>query len=174
MIILSEVLIMKLETLFLKISVVLIGIPILVLCIIGLPWLINNPVNPKYATVIYPIITCIYISVIPFILALYQALKLLGFIDRNNAFSELSVKALKNIKFCAFAISILYAIAMPFIFVLAELDDAPGLILIGMAFTFAPIIIGIFAAVLQMLLKNAMDIKKDNDAYNEFYKTIEI
>jgi hypothetical protein len=154
---------MKIETLFLKIAVVLIGIPILVLCILGVPWLINNPANPNYAHLLYPILICMYVSVIPFFIALYQALRLLSYIDKNKAFTESSVKALKNIKFCAFTISILYAAAMPFIFGVADKDDAPGLVLFGLVFVFAPVVIAIFAAVLQMLLRNAIDIKKDND-----------
>lgn len=45
----------------------------------------------------------------------------------------------------------------------ADADDAPGVVLIGMAITFAPIAIVVFAAVLQKLLKNAIDIKSEND-----------
>ena len=56
-----------------------------------------------------------YVSVIPFFVALYQAFKLLSYIDKNQAFSELSVKALKNIKYCAITISILYVVIMPFV-----------------------------------------------------------
>jgi hypothetical protein len=52
---------------------------------------------------------------------------------------------------------------MPFIFGVADKDDAPGLVLFGLVFVFAPVVIAKFAAVLQMLLRNAIDIKKDND-----------
>jgi hypothetical protein len=104
-----------------------------------------------------------YVSVIPFFIALCQALRLLGYIDKNKAFSESAVRALKSIKLCAFTISILYAAAMPFIYGVAEKDDAPGLILFGLIFIFASVVIAIFAAVLQILLRNAIDIKKDND-----------
>ena len=40
-----------------------------------------------------------YVAAIPFFVALYQAFKLLSYIDKNQAFSELSVKALKKIKY---------------------------------------------------------------------------
>ncbi|MDM5326781.1 helix-turn-helix domain-containing protein [Neobacillus sp. CF12] len=39
-----------------------------------------------------------YVSAIPFYFALYQAFTLLSYIDKNKAFSEISVKALKKIK----------------------------------------------------------------------------
>jgi hypothetical protein len=160
----SEVLFMKQgTTLFLKIAVFIIGTPVLALCIFGLPWLANNPVNPDYAHILYPILIIMYVSVIPFFVALYQAFKLLNYIDKNKAFSELSVKALKNIKYCAITISGLYVVGMPFFYILAELDDAPGVILIGMLFIFASMVIAVFAAVLQRLLQEAIDIKSEND-----------
>ena len=98
------------STLFLKIAVFLIGTPVLALGIFGFTWLPNNPVNPDYAHILYPIVIGMYVSVIPFFVALYQAFKLLSYIDRNQAFSELSVKALKKIKFCALTISGLYVV----------------------------------------------------------------
>jgi hypothetical protein len=150
-------------TLFLKIAVILIGIPILALSIFGLPWLANNPANPDYAHMLYPIVVGMYVSVIPFFAALYQAFKLLSYIDKNQAFSELSVKALKNIKFCALTISGLYVVILPFVFLVAQQDDAPGLIIVGMVPTFASMVIAVFAALLQKLLKDAIDIKSEND-----------
>ena len=78
------------------------------------------------------ILMVMYVSAIPFYMALYQAFKLLTYIDKNQAFSELSVQALKKIKNCAITISGLYVVVLPFVFILAELDDAPGLVIIGM------------------------------------------
>jgi hypothetical protein len=144
-------------------AVFLIGTPVLALCIYGLFWLANNPANPDYAHMLYPIVIGMYVSVIPFFVALYQAFKLLSYIDKNQAFSELSVKALKNIKFCALTISGLYVVILPFVFLVAQLDDAPGLIIIGMVPAFASMVIAVFAAVLQKLLKDAIDIKSEND-----------
>ncbi|GKU84910.1 DUF2975 domain-containing protein [Niallia sp. NCCP-28] len=150
-------------TLFLKLAVIFIGIPVLVLGILGLPWLAKNPVNPDYAYILYPIVIGLYVSTIPFYVALYQAFKLLGYIDRNKAFSEISVKALNNIKKCAITIIVIYMLVMPFVYFLADLDDAPGLVIIGMVPIFASMIIAVFAAVLQRLLQEAIDIKSEND-----------
>jgi hypothetical protein len=151
------------STLFLKIALFLIGAPVLSVCIYGLTWLPYNSVNPDYAHILYPIIIGMYVSVIPFFVALYQAYKLLSFIDKNQAFSELSVKALKKIKFCAILISGLYVVIEPFVFLVADLDDAPGLVIIGMVPIFASLVIAVFAAVLQRLLQEAIDIKSEND-----------
>jgi hypothetical protein len=154
---------MKRETLFLKIAVFLIGTPVLALCVFGLPWLAKDAAGSELAYLIYGILVVMYVSAIPFFVALYQAIRLLSYIDKNNAFSELSVKALKNIKYCATTISIVYVAGMPLFYLMGEKDDAPGVILIGMMFVFAPLVIAVFAAVLQKLLKNAIDIKSEND-----------
>ncbi|MFF5396224.1 DUF2975 domain-containing protein [Peribacillus butanolivorans] len=152
-------------TLFLKIAVILIGIPVLALCIFLVPEI------AKFAAELYPDMTYIkylvlidlYASAIPFYFALYQAFKLLSYIDKNKAFSELSVRALKKIKYCAITISILYVVGMPLFYLIAELDDAPGIILIGLVIIFASMVIAVFAAVLQRLLQEAIDIKSEND-----------
>ncbi|WP_413407369.1 DUF2975 domain-containing protein [Paenibacillus amylolyticus] len=150
-------------TIFLKLAVLLIGVPILALCIFGIPWLANNPVNPNYAGALYPIVIIMYVSVIPFIVALYQAFRLLSYIDKNEAFSLMSVKSLKTIKYCAIVISSLYFVMLPFVYVVAEKDDAPGLIIMGMVPVFASLVIAVFSAVLQRLLQEAIDIKSEND-----------
>ncbi len=54
-------------------------------------------------------------------------------------------------------------VALPFVYIMAEVDDAPGLIVIGMVPIFASMVIAVFAAVLQRLLKEAIDIKAEND-----------
>ncbi|MED3795291.1 MULTISPECIES: DUF2975 domain-containing protein [Niallia] len=150
-------------TLFLKLAVILIGIPVLALGIWGVFDLTKNPVNPEYAHILYPIVIGIYVSAIPFYMALYQALRILGYIDKNEAFSEVSIKALSRIKKDAIVISIIYVLMIPFIFLLAQIEDAPGLILFGMVPIFASIVIAVFAAVLQRLLQQAIDIKSEND-----------
>ena len=151
------------STLFLKMAVILMGIPVLALGIVALPWLAKNPANPDYAYMLYPLVIGMYVSVIPFFITLYQAFKLLGYIDRNESFSELSVKALKNIKFCAMIISGLYVVLLPFVAMVAQMDDAPGLIFVGMVPIFAALVIAVFAAVLQRLLQDAIHIKSEND-----------
>jgi MFS superfamily sulfate permease-like transporter len=142
-------------TLFLKIAVILIGIPVLALCIFWVPGFVNY--------LPYPILIGVYATAISFFFALYQALKLLSYIDKNKAFSELSVNALKNIKYCAITISIIYAGLIPFLLPIADADDAPGLVGFPCIIIFASFVIAVFAAVLQKLLKEVIDIKSEND-----------
>ncbi|MDF9760015.1 hypothetical protein OKW24_001788 [Peribacillus simplex] len=155
----------QVSTIFLKIAVILIGMPILALCIFLVPGIAKFAAElyPDMAYLKYLVLIDLYASAIPFYFALYQAFKLLSFIDKNKAFSELSVRALKKIKYCAITISSLYVAGMPLFYLMAEMDDAPGIILIGLVVIFASMVIAVFAAVLQRLLQEAIDIKSEND-----------
>jgi hypothetical protein len=165
----NEVLVMKKgSTLFLKSAVILIGLPVLALCLFLLPQIASEANEAAergsdLAFAVYAILMVMYVSAVPFYFALYQSFNLLTYIDRNQAFSDLSVIALKKIKNSAIIISGLYVVGLPFVYVLAEVDDAPGLILIGMGMIFAPLVVAVFAAVLQRLLKEAIDYKEEND-----------
>ena len=156
------------STLFLKVAVIFIGIPVLALCLFLLPQIANEANEAAergsdLAYVVYGILMVMYVSAVPFYFALYQSFNLLGYIDKNLAFSQMSVSALKKIKNCAIIISGLYVVALPFVAALAEVDDAPGLIIVGMVPIFASMVIAVFAAVLQRLLQEAIDIKSEND-----------
>ena len=153
------------STLFLKTVVILIGIPVLAMCIFLVPKIgaFAAELYPDIAYIKYLVFINLYATAIPYYFALYQTFKLLNYIDKNKAFSELSVQALKNIKYSALAISVLYVLSMPLFYLVAERDDAPGIIIIGMIMIFASMVIAVFAAVLQRLLKDAIDIKAEND-----------
>ena len=152
-------------TLFLKVAVILIGVPVLALCIFLVPEIGNIAAKllPEFAYIKYLVSIVFYASAIPFYFALYQAFKLLRYIDKNKAFSELSVKALKKIKFCVITISSLHVLVLPLFYLFAEKDDAPGVIFIGLVVPFASMVIAVFAAVLQKLLQEAIDIKSEHD-----------
>lgn len=88
---------------------------------------------------------------------------LLNLIDKHKAFSLKSEKALKSIKLSVFLISGLFALQMPYVFYVADRDDALGLAAIGFVFIGASFVIGTAAAVFQSLMQNAVDIKSEND-----------
>ncbi len=153
------------STLFLRLSVILIGLPILALCIFVVPNLANFAAElyPDMRYIRYLVFIVLYGGAIPFYLALYHAYKLLSYIDKNIAFSDLSVRALKAIKYCAIIISGLYVAGFPLFYLVSEKVDAPGVNVIGMMIIFASLVIAVFAAVLQRLLKESIAIKSEND-----------
>lgn len=149
----------KSSTIFLRLVIIGIAIAVAAVCIFVLPAAILSDKTGYYV----PVLLGMYVPAVPFFAALFQAFKLLNFIDQNKAFSEASVKSLKVIKYCGLAISASYVGLMPFIFVAAELDDAPGVILVGLVFIFASFVVATFAGVLQKLLQNALELKSEND-----------
>lgn len=147
------------STIILRGVIILIGLIALGLCTILFPIGIATDQTGWYR----PILIGMYVPAIPFFAALFQAWKLLSYIDKNKAFSDLSVNAFKNIKLCAGTITGLFAVGMPYIFYAADRDDAPGVAAIGFVIIFASFVIATFAAVLQSLIQNAVDIKSEND-----------
>ncbi len=147
------------STLFLRIVVYLIGLLVLGLCVFVLPAGISSDKTGDYR----PILAGLYVPAIPFFFALYQAVKILGLIEKNRVFSMRSVRALRGIKYCAIVISALFAVGMPYIFYVADNDDAPGVILLGLVIAGASVVIATAAAVFQTLLQGAVDIKSEND-----------
>lgn len=147
------------STLFLKAAVWLIGLVVLAICVLALPRGIIADETGYYR----PILAGLYVAAIPFFFALYQALKLLSYIDKNTAFSSLSIVALKKIKYCAALIALLFIAGSPYIHMAADYDDAPGVNVIGMVIIFASVVISVFAALLQELLQRVIAIKAEND-----------
>lgn len=153
------------STNFLRLVIFLIGIGVLAFCIFGLPsmWKGGSEEFPIASQALLIMLVIMEIAAIPFFIALWQAVKLLSAIDQNTAFSDVSVAALRNIKRCAITITVLGLGSVPFLFPIAEADDAPGLVVIGAVIACAPIVVAVFAAVLQQLLQNAIALKSEND-----------
>ncbi|HDR3343081.1 TPA: DUF2975 domain-containing protein [Bacillus cereus] len=152
------------STMFLKVIIFLAGISVLALCILLVPEMANFAANlyPNIAPIKYLVFIVMYGAAVPFYVALYQAFNLLQYIDENTAFSELSVKALKNIKRCAITISGLYVLSLPLFYFIAKKMDPP-IGLVGLIIVFASLVISVFAAILQRLLQEAIHIKSEND-----------
>jgi MFS family permease len=147
------------STMALKALVWLLGLIVLALCVFALP----AGIISEHAGMYRPLLLGMYIPAIPFFIGMFQTLRLLRNIDQNRAFSTDSYESLKVIKVCAFIIALLYGAALPYIFTLAQRDDAPGVVLIGLMFTFGPLAIAVCASIFQQLLSRALDIKSENE-----------
>ena len=151
----------RITTSFLKLVVYLIGIIVCGFYIVAVPDMVKQADAWYKACIIYTIIAVLLMTGIPFYLALFNTLKLLKLIDNNNAFSDLSVTALKNIKDSAISISGLYLLSTPLLYLWADKSDAPGILLIGLIVLFSSVVIATFTAVLERLLEEALAIKND-------------
>ncbi len=151
------------STLFLKVVILLIAIA----AIAGMLWFpltegraANLDLLSIYADrfIIY-----IYIGSVPFFVGLYQAFKLLNFIDANKAFSKGAVNTLKNIKFASLSLIGFIAFALFYIRFFAGGDDPAGPTMLGVIVAFAFGVIATAAGIFQKLLQNAVNIKSEND-----------
>ena len=151
------------STLFLKFVICLISIGALI-WLIWFPQLEGRAANLDLISIYKdPLILYTYIGSIPFFVALYQAFKLLGYVDTNNVFSQLAVKAVRNIKYCAITISGFIILGILYIRLFVNGDDPAGPTALGIFTTFASIVIATAAAIFERLLQNAVDIKSEND-----------
>ncbi|MGG2081534.1 DUF2975 domain-containing protein [Lysinibacillus pakistanensis] len=148
------------STFFLKIVAFLIGIVVLAVCIYWLPQaaIRDAKVRPGDYS-IYPLLICAYGVCITFSVALYQAYKLLNYININNAFSELSLKSLKVIKKCAVTIIffILLLIVYLRVFAMFTGEDAAGPIALGLIGILVTAIIAAIIDLLQKPIKNILE-----------------
>ena len=150
-------------TICLQVVIVLIGIGALALLL----WEPHLEGRNKHATPfeVYfkdPFLAYAYIASISFFVALYQAFKVLGYIGQNKIFSQVAVRALRIIKYCAIALIGFVAGGMIFI-LLSDEDNKQGGVFMGILITFGSFVIATAAAMFERILQNAVDMKSEND-----------
>lgn len=155
----------KSSTIFLRVVVVLIGIGVLALML----WEPHLEGRNAHATTfqIYfhdPFLAYAYTASMFFFVAVYQAFKLLGFIGRNEVFSQAAVKTLRTIKYCAITLIAFIVGAEGYFFIVRRAeDDIAGGVAMGLLMMFVSIVVATAAAVFERLLQSAVDIKSEND-----------
>ncbi len=147
------------STLFLRLILLVLSFGVLVLCGFLLYQIIQSDSLGYYR----PILMGLVISTIPLLYIFYQAYNLLDNIDNNLSLTDSSVNSLRIIKVCSFLISSMYLIGSPFIFNVAQRDDAPGVVLINIILIMGPFSVGVFTYILQKLLINAIGYKSENE-----------
>lgn len=153
----------KSSTLFLKVVILLIAIGVLA----GLIWFPQTEGRAANLDLISiytdPFIIYIYLASTPFFVGLYQAFKLLNYIDASKAFSQGAVNTLRNMKFASLSLIVFIALAELYIRFFAHGDDPAGPTMLGICMTLAFGVIAAAAGVFQKLFQNAVDIKSEND-----------
>ncbi len=110
-----------------------------------------------------PFIIYIYIASIPFFIGLYQAFKLLNFIEAGKAFSQGAVNSLNNIKLACISFIGFIILALVYIRFFIRGEDPAGPTMLGFVAILASVIISTTAAVFQRQLQNAVNLKSEND-----------
>jgi hypothetical protein len=153
----------KSSTIFLQVVVVLIGIGALAL-MLWEPHIEGRNAHATFFQIYFndPFLAYAYIASIPFFVALYQAFKVLGYVRQDQTFSQATMKALRTIKYCAIAIIGFVAVSVMFMFG-GDRDDRPAGVFMRILITFASIVIFTAAAMFEQILKDAVDMKSEND-----------
>lgn len=100
-----------------------------------------------------PFIVYMYIASIPFFVGLFQAFKLLNFIDKNKSFSKNALNSLRIIKFSALCLIALIVIALMYIRFFVHGEDSAGPTALGILASFVFAFIAIAVNVFHNSLK---------------------
>lgn len=147
---------MKRSSIILQVAIVLMGIGALAL-MLWEPHLEGRNAHSNLFEIYFkdPFLAYAYIASIPFFVALYQAVKVLGYFRQNKVFSQASVKALRTIKYCAISI-IGFAAVGEFIIMLGNSDDRAGGVFIGILIFFGSVVIAAAAAKFERILQKGV------------------
>ncbi|WP_208559066.1 DUF2975 domain-containing protein [Marinilactibacillus kalidii] len=156
---------MQIRTILLKITLGLLALGTIGFNFLVLPWVTNllKTTLPDM-TILHPLTQGALITTgVCFLFMVAQSFKLIVHIDENEAFSVSTISCLKNIRNAGSMMTAIYLMLLPIVYLVADRDDAPGLILIGLFFLFFSAVIVAFADVLNILFSNARAYKLEND-----------
>ncbi|MDR3365654.1 MAG: DUF2975 domain-containing protein [Prevotellaceae bacterium] len=143
----------RIATLFLR-AVILLTAMVALLWMVWFPQAEGRAVNLDIVSIYTdPFIIYCYVASIPFFAALCQAFKLLGYVDSKKIFSPSAAKAVRNIKYCAIAISGSIILGILYIRLFANGDDPAGVTAVGLIAAFAAIVAATGASVVERLLQ---------------------
>jgi hypothetical protein len=138
-----------------KVMLIIAGLGVLFLDLYVLPLAIivggnNDYIMMPYLMVIY---LSIYIMSFPFFVILFKAFITLNLIKVEQFYSLKTVKNFQLIKVCAYSITLVVFVDLPFLYFLADYEDAPGLLLIGIIIFGVSLFIALFITRFKLLIE---------------------
>lgn len=109
-----------------------------------------------------PFLVYVYLASVPFFIALYQVIKVLGYSRRNNFYSKASLKALRIIKYCALS-HIGFVIIGEIIILSVGSDDRAGGVFMGLLVILISVVLSSIAAKFEINLIRRMNLKSVKD-----------
>lgn len=155
---------LKIWTLSLKVLIFVIGLPIFAL---GAYFMINV-IN--FAFHLWPDLA--YIKTIAYVLLsitallyIYILLKVSYIVhqyEKHKIFSKITKLHLVHASISALFVSIIYALFLPIFYIAAEIDDAPGFVLIGLFVVVLSFGLSILFWVISNIIKQAIELEEEN------------
>lgn len=138
-----------------KVMLIIAGLGILFLDLYVLPLAIIAEGNDDY--LMRPYLMVIYLSIyimsFPFFVILFKAFIMLNLIKIEQFYSLKTVKNFQVIKVCAYSITLVVFVDLPFLFFLADYEDAPGLLLMGIIIFGVSLFIALLITRLKLLIE---------------------
>lgn len=89
--------------------------------------------------------------------------RILDFVQRTEAFSAKTLKVVSKIKKLILLISLVFLGILPFFYTVADRQDAPGVLVIGLGLVSIPFTAFIFSQIVEELFKSAAELKNDSE-----------
>lgn len=103
------------------------------------------------------------VAMVSYFVAAFFAWRLLDCINANAAFQPKTLQLISRLKWAVAVMAMGLAVGLPEWYRMADHDDAPGVLVIGLGFFAIPAIVTIFLMILQRLWQSAVAYKQEND-----------
>lgn len=153
---------MKLKTRLLKLALVGLGAFLLVLATIFTMSLITEGTTGMSA-IAWLFFAAVGLTAFFGLWTLFYLYQIVDLIAKNNSFSERTLVLVAKVKHQILAAAISFCGILPFVAQVADLEDAPGLILVGMGPILLPFAAYLFSLIVEELFKNAISLKNEQD-----------
>jgi len=108
----------------------------------------------------YSVLLTAYLIFIPTLLILFHALRILRYISMAPPAFPLITASIQSMKLSFYIVTILTTCLFPIFFYIGQIDDAPGLIVIGIVLILAPLTLGtLLACIHQLLLRYVLPLE---------------
>ncbi len=134
---------MKKEIFIFKFFMLGLWISFLAILLLGYVSIDDNTIinSSKMTTTLYILLIIYTISYIPFSIFLFHINKLLNHNNIDKLCTNNSISSLNIMKKCSILMIILHSISLLFFYIIGEVDDAPGVILVGIALVSIPLLL---------------------------------
>ncbi|WP_410756105.1 DUF2975 domain-containing protein [Exiguobacterium indicum] len=108
----------------------------------------------------YFVLIMAYIALIPVLFILIHMWRLLQYFVTAPLPLPLITSSIQSLKLNCYVISVMILCVFPIFFYIGQIDDAPGLILVGTVLILIPLTVGsLLACIQQLLLRNLQSVK---------------
>lgn len=104
----------------------------------------------------YSVTICVWV-------ALYALHRILNTIEQHQVFAPQTLRYVSSIRNAVLIASFASLLSLPFFYRITQLEDAPGLLLLGIAFIFIPFALAILMQIVEDLFKSAIALQTEND-----------